>query len=571
MAALADRPAEFRIEDFLAQEQAKDLLRFTTAGSVDDGKSTLIGRLLYDSQSVYEDQLKAVTKASVNRSAGKIDFSLLTDGLRAEREQGITIDVAYRYFATARRKFIIADTPGHEQYTRNMATGASTADLAVILIDARNGVLQQSRRHGYIASLLGIPNFAIAVNKMDAVGYDEAVFRSIESEYREFMARLGLRQGAHQAAPNVYFLPISALEGDNVVRRSRKMPWFEGSSLLEFLETVPVHQRTRLTAFRFPVQRVIRPDQNFRGYAGQVVSGTIRPGDGILALPSGRRSRVKSIETFDGPLDEAVAPMSVTLTLEDELDISRGDMIASAQKPPEAARQFDAGMVWLSEQPLDTNRAYLLKQTTQTLPAEVKAIKHRVNIRTLEHEPADRLEMNGIGVLRIETSRPIYFDPYTQNRATGSIILIDPETNATVGAGMIVMPVIVERERLKPAALDLRHERVTPVERIARYRHGGEIVSLGDRKALAWLLERRLFDRGCAVTVIEHASPETPVARETLTTLEQAGLLVLLVSSKSPDWNLPAGDSQAADFVVATLEQTEILLRNESLTGGEGI
>jgi sulfate adenylyltransferase subunit 1 len=552
MAALA-KPVAFEIEDFLAQEQAKDLLRFTTAGSVDDGKSTLIGRLLYDSQSVYEDQLKAVTKASVNRSAGAIDFSLLTDGLRAEREQGITIDVAYRYFATARRKFIIADTPGHEQYTRNMATGASTADLAVILIDARNGVLQQSRRHGFIASLLGIPNFVVAVNKMDAVGYDERIFRAIETEFREFVGRFAFQQ----SAPHVYFLPISALEGDNVVRPSRRMPWFDGPTLLEFLETVPVHERTRSTAFRFPVQRVIRPDQDFRGYAGQVVSGIVRPGDGILALPSGRRSRVKSIETFDGPLGEAVAPMSVTLTLEDEVDISRGDMLASAQKPPEAARQFDANIVWLNEQPLDPTKPYVLKHTTQTLPAEVKAVKHRVNIKTLEHEAAGSLEMNGIGVLRIETSRPIYFDAYTQNRATGSLILIDPETNATVGAGMLLAPVIVERDRSRMAALDLRHERVTPVERIARYRHGGATVPLSDRKELAWLLERRLFDRGCAVTVIEHASTET------LAALEQAGLLVLLVSGRASTLNLPKEDSEAADLVIASLEGSEILLRHE--------
>src|SRR6202044_4004305 len=431
MAALADRTAAFEIEDFLAAEQTKDLLRFTTAGSVDDGKSTLIGRLLFYSQSVYEDQLKAVTKASVNRSAGAIDFLLLTDGLRAEREQGITIDVAYRYFATARRKFIIADTPGHEQYTRNMATGASTADLAVVLIDARNGVLQQSRRHGYIASLLGIPNLVVAVNKMDAVGYDEAIFRPIETEFRDFIGRL---TGQH-AAPHVYFLPISALEGDNVVRPSRNMPWFEGQTLLEFLETVPVHHRTRLAAFRFPVQRVIRPNQDFRGYAGQVVSGTIRPGDGILALPSGRRSRGKSIETFDGRLQEAVAPMSVTLTLEDEVDISRGDMLASAQKPPDATRQFDASMVWLNERPLDLSRRYVLKHTPQTLPAEVKAVRHRVNIKTLEHEPANSLEINWIGVLPTESSRPLYFDAYAQNRATGSVIITDPETNATVGAG----------------------------------------------------------------------------------------------------------------------------------------
>jgi sulfate adenylyltransferase subunit 1 len=557
MAALANGASAFEIEDFLAQEQAKDLLRFTTAGSVDDGKSTLIGRLLYDSQSVYEDQIKAVTKASVNRSAGPIDFSLLTDGLRAEREQGITIDVAYRYFATARRKFIIADTPGHEQYTRNMATGASTAELAVILIDARNGVLAQSRRHGYIASLLGIQNFAIAVNKMDAVGYDEGVFRAIEADYLEFLGRLN--------GPHAYFLPISALEGDNVVRPSRNMPWFGGPTLLEFLETIPVHHRSRGAAFRFPVQRVIRPDQTFRGYAGQVVSGVIRPGDGILALPSGRRSRVKSIETFDGRLEEAVAPMSVTLTLEDELDISRGDMIASAQKVPEVARQFDASVVWLNEQPLEPGRHYLLKHTAQTLPAEVKALRHRVNVKTLEHELADRLEMNAIGVLRIETSRPLYFDPYTQNRGTGSFILIDLVTNATVGAGMILAPVAVERGRPKSAVLEMKQDRVTPVERIARYRHGGETVSLGDRKELAWLVERKLFDRGCAVTVVEHCSVQT------LEALEQAGLLVLLVSGKAADWNLPEDNAPAADFVIATMEETGILLRKESLTGGEGI
>jgi sulfate adenylyltransferase subunit 1 len=561
MAALADHSPAFQIEDFLAQEQAKDLLRFTTAGSVDDGKSTLIGRLLYDSQNVYEDQLKAVTKATVNKSAGPIDFSLLTDGLRAEREQGITIDVAYRYFATARRKFIIADTPGHEQYTRNMATGASTADLAVILIDARNGVLPQSRRHAYITSLLGIPNFVIAVNKMDAVGYDESVFRAVETEFRGFLTQLV----AQQAAPHVYFLPISALEGDNVVRPSRNMAWFAGPALLEFLETVPVHHRARSAAFRFPVQRVIRPNQDFRGYAGQVVSGAIRPGDSVLALPAGRRSRVKTIETFDGQLEEAVAPMSVTLTLEDELDISRGDMLASARKTPEVARQFDASVVWLSEQPLDLGRRYLLKHTAQTIPAEVKAVRHRVNIGTLRHEAADRLEMNAIGVLRIETSRPIYFDAYLQNRATGSLILIDPETNATVGAGMILAPVTIERDRLKSAPLDLKHERVTPVERIVRYRHGGETISLGDRKALAWLVERRLFDRGCSVAVVERASTET------LAALEHAGLLVLLVSDKAPDWSLPQDDAEAAIFVVATLEETELLLRKESLTGGEGI
>jgi sulfate adenylyltransferase subunit 1 len=549
MAALADHALAFDIETFLAQEQAKDLLRFTTAGSVDDGKSTLIGRLLYDSQNVYEDQLKAVTKASVNRSAGPIDFSLLTDGLRAEREQGITIDVAYRYFATARRKFIIADTPGHEQYTRNMATGASTAELAIILIDARNGILPQSRRHAYIAALLGIPNFAIAVNKMDLAGYDEAVFRAIERDFREFLGRL-------HAQPEVYFLPISALEGDNVVRPSRKMPWFEGPSLLEFLETVPVLDRVRAGAFRFPVQRVVRPDQTFRGYAGQVVSGAVRPGDVVLAFPSGQRSIVQSIETFDGPLPEAIAPMSVTLTLEDELDISRGDMLASAQRLPEVARQFDASVVWLNEQPLDPAKTYIVKHRAQSVAAEVKAIKHRVNITTLDHEPAERLDMNAIGVLRIETSRPIYFDAYSENRATGSFILLDPATNATVGAGMILSAVQAERAR---RAVELKLGRVTAAERIARYRHSGAIVALGPREQLAFLLERKLFDRGCAVVV----------ANDTGVNAGATGLLVLLLSDETND--LPDDDARAADEVIRRLEESGILLPDESLTGGEGI
>jgi sulfate adenylyltransferase subunit 1 len=551
MVAALDRSPAFEIEEFLSQERAKDLLRFTTAGSVDDGKSTLIGRLLYDSQSIYEDQLKAVTQASVNRSAGPIDFSLLTDGLRAEREQGITIDVAYRYFATARRKFIIADTPGHEQYTRNMATGASTADLAIILIDARNGVLAQSRRHAYIASLLGIPNFAIAVNKMDLVGYDADVFHGIETEFREFLSHLN--------APHAYFLPISALAGDNVVRRSRNMPWFAGPSLLEYLETVPVYNRTRAAAFRFPVERVVRPDQTFRGYAGQVASGIIRPGDAILALPSGQRSRVKSIETFDGPLEEAIAPMSITLTLEDELDISRGDMIASAERIPEVARQFDASVVWLNDQPLDTSRTYVLKHTTQSMPAEIKALQHRVNVTSLQREPAERLEMNAIGVLRIETSRPIYFDAYTENRTSGSFILIDPDSNATVAGGMILGAVTATRART--AVISKRHDGVTPAERMARYGHSAATVSLGPRTQLAALLERRLFDRGCAVVISNQA--------HSLAT--EAGWLVLLVSDQEPDWPLPEDDAKAAEQIIATLEDAGVLLPEERLTGGEGI
>jgi sulfate adenylyltransferase large subunit len=558
MAAAVDPTLQFEpvfeIEDFLAQEQAKDLLRFTTAGSVDDGKSTLIGRLLFDSQNVYEDQIKAVTQASVNRSAGPIDFSLLTDGLRAEREQGITIDVAYRYFATARRKFIIADTPGHEQYTRNMATGASTADLAIILIDARNGVLPQSRRHAYIANLLGIQNLVIAVNKMDVLDYDEGVFRAIEAEFTSFLSNI--------SAVDAYFLPISALAGDNVVRRSRNMHWFSGPSLLEHLEAVPVYNRTRSTPFRFPVQRVVRPDQTFRGYAGQLASGIIRPGDAILAFPSGQRSRVKSIETFDGPLFEAVAPQSVTLTLEDELDISRGDVIASAHQVPDVARQFEASIVWLNDRPLDLARTYLLKHTTQTVSAEVKSIRHRVNITSLEQEAAGNLEMNSIGVLHLETSRPIYFDPYSQNRITGSFILIDPETNATAGAGMIRSAIAIERDK-RPIAK--RQGRVTPAEWISRHGHRAATISLGPRKQLAGLLERRLFESGGAVAILENSDLTISAA------LEKTGLLVLRVSDEPADWDLPKNDEQAADQVIASLKDSGILLPREELIWGEGI
>jgi sulfate adenylyltransferase large subunit len=557
MLAFAPPSSGFEIESFLEQEQSKDLLRFTTAGSVDDGKSTLIGRLLYDSQSVYEDQLKSVVKASVNRSAGAIDFSLLTDGLRAEREQGITIDVAYRYFATARRKFIIADTPGHEQYTRNMATGASTAELAIILIDARNGVLRQSRRHAYIASLLGIPNFVVAVNKMDLVGYDESVFSAIETEFREFLSRLN--------RASVYFLPISALGGDNVVHRSHKMLWFEGPSLLEHLENVPVLESALSGAFRFPVQRVVRPDQTFRGYAGQIASGSVSPGDNVLILPAGRRSRIKSIDTFDGPLERAHAPMSVTLTLEDEVDISRGDLIAAPQPAASDSRQFEATVVWMNERPLDPAHPYLLRHTTQTVKAEVKAINHRVNIQTLEEEAAESLEMNGIGVVRIETNRPIFFDLYRRNRATGSFVLIDPATNATVAAGMISASLSAQLVRRAPGEIPMETGRVSAAERIARHRHLPGILRLGRRRQLARMLERRLFDRGCSVAVLEQEDESAARA------LENAGMLVLIASDHAADRHLPVDDHQAVEELIRNLEQSGILLPNELLTGGEGI
>jgi sulfate adenylyltransferase subunit 1 len=388
------------------------LLRICTAGSVDDGKSTLIGRLLYDSQGVYEDQVKSVEAASKNRAAGPIDFSLFTDGLRAEREQGITIDVAYRYFATARRKFILADTPGHEQYTRNMATGASTADVAVLLVDAQHGVRPQSRRHARIARLLGISHFALAINKMDLVGFDQSVFEQIQDDFTDLL------NGA-----SCHAIPVSALHGDNVIRRSDRTPWFGGSSLLEYLETVQVGRDGPLRPLRFPVQLVLRPDQAFRGYAGQIQSGTIHPGDPVTVWPSKRTSTIARIVTWDGDLDVAYSPMSVTVTLTDDLDVSRGDMLASPNV--ELSRQFIAEVVWMDERALDPSRVYLLKHSTQVTTAEV----------------SHGLDLNQIGTVTIATAKPLAFDRYADNRRTGSFILIDPATNFTAGAGMIVDPV----------------------------------------------------------------------------------------------------------------------------------
>jgi sulfate adenylyltransferase large subunit len=423
MTAIASQAETFDIDQFLAAEQSKDLLRLTTAGSVDDGKSTLIGRLLHDAKGAYEDQLNSAVRG------GEIDFALLTDGLRAEREQGITIDVAYRYFSTPKRKFILADTPGHEQYTRNMATGASTAELAIILVDAQRGLTTQSRRHAYIAALLGIPHFVIAVNKMDLVGYDQDVFRAIRAEFEPFLHRVG--------AKDPYFLPLSALKGDNVVDPSTHMPWFNGPCLLEHLETVETQAHSIDLPFRMAVQRVVRPDQNFRGYAGQISSGIIRPGEEVVALPSGRRTHVKRVVTYDGDLHLAHAPLSVTLALEDEIDISRGDMLAGGE-PPQAVRAFDATMVWFDSHLLDPSRDYLVKHTSQTAAARVEQVKHRINVSTMAHEPASDLSMNEIGVVRVNTARPLFVDPYKINRGTGSFVLIDRQTNATAGAGMIL-------------------------------------------------------------------------------------------------------------------------------------
>jgi bifunctional enzyme CysN/CysC/sulfate adenylyltransferase subunit 1 len=427
-------------QHFLDAHLGQEMLRFTTAGSVDDGKSTLIGRLLHDTKSVYEDQLAAVKKSRVNRAAnGHVDFSLLTDGLRAEREQGITIDVAYRYFSTSKRKFIIADTPGHEQYTRNMATGASTADVAIILIDAKayakaGGLLPQSRRHTYIASLLGIPHVVAAVNKMDLVGYSQESFEAIRRDFQALCAHLGL--------PDVATIPVSALEGENVVTQSAAMPWYKGPTLLEYLETVPLELVETSGPMRFPVQLVLRPDANFRGFAGQVARGTLRAGDAVMALPSRKETKVRRIVTYDGDLAAVSYPQSVTVELEDEIDLSRGEMLvaveAASEALPDVSNRFRAMVVWMYEDPLVVGRTFFAKHTTRTVRATVKAIRYRVDVNSLAHLASETLAMNEIAEVEFETNLPLFFDSYRACRWTGSLILIDALSNATVGAAMIV-------------------------------------------------------------------------------------------------------------------------------------
>jgi sulfate adenylyltransferase subunit 1 len=520
ISSVQNRPPD-AFPGFLAQDLNTELLRFTTAGSVDDGKSTLIGRLLHDSKAVYEDQLASVKKSRINRSTGPIDFSLLTDGLRAEREQGITIDVAYRYFATSRRKFIIADTPGHEQYTRNMATGASTADLAVILIDGAKGLLPQTRRHAFIAALLGIRKVLAAVNKMDLVEYREDVFLKLQDDFLTLAAQLGVR--------NVQCVPISALEGDNVVDRSRRMPWYQGPTLLEHLETVPLPENDSLQSFRFPVQTVIRPDATFRGFAGRVASGVIHPGDPVVALPSGRKTRVRSIVTYDGELRQASSPMSVTLQLDEEIDLSRGDMLVSPDHLPTVSRKIHARVVWLHGAPLELGRTYLVKHTVRQTRIRALHIRHRVNVNTLAEEPANRLEMNEIGSVDFEAHVPLFFDPYSSNRTTGGFILIDVATNATVGAGMIqedlsAMRIAGETEFVSSAADETL---VMAEERYARHGHVPAVFLLEGRPALAVRLERLLFDRGFEVSHLNHPEFSGDAFAETVRVAERAGIIVL--------------------------------------------
>ncbi len=537
--SLAANQEVWGFESFMDRNLEKDLLRFTTAGSVDDGKSTLIGRLLHDSKSVFEDQMAAVKKSRINRSTGAVDFSLLTDGLRAEREQGITIDVAYRYFETPRRKFIIADTPGHEQYTRNMATGASTANLAVTLIDSTKGVLAQTRRHTYIASLLGIPNVLVAINKMDLVNYSEEVFLKLQKDFDALAKQL--------AVPHVVAIPISALAGDNVVGRGGHMPWYHGPTFLEHLETVPIRMETPSDAVRFPVQYVIRPDASFRGFAGQVASGVIRPGDPVVSLPSKQKSKVRSVVTFDGDAPEAFPPMSVTVTLEDEIDLSRGDMLVSPAHPPRVSRHFDAMVVWFNAEPAEPGKIYLLKHTSRTVRAKALKIHYRVNVNTLAQEPVGRLQMNDIAYVEFETVSPVFFDPYTQNRITGSFILIDPISNATLGAGMIRADLADQT-----AAVDAESQEfvsVSPRERYKRHGHNPALILVEDSPALAARLERAMFDDHFEVLLVNSDTLPVSVLEDQYATFESAGLIVIYsCAALAPDAKRKLGALTAKRF-----------------------
>jgi len=567
---------------FLERDLNKELLRFTTAGSVDDGKSTLIGRLLHDSKAVYEDQLASVKNSRINRSGGSIDFSLITDGLRAEREQGITIDVAYRYFSTARRKFIIADTPGHEQYTRNMATGASTADLAIILIDSTKGLLAQTRRHAYIASLLGIPTLLAAVNKMDLVGYREDVFLRLQEDFRELARQLHV--------PAVECIPISALTGDNVVTRSGQMGWYAGPALLEYLEHVDVPARTKAEELRFPIQSVIRPDASFRGFAGQLAGGTLRPGDSVLALPSGQQARVQAIVSYHGELEEAFAPMSITLQLDREIDLSRGDMLVSPDAPPQITRRFAAMVVWFNAKPLELEHTFLLKHAGRYVKARATRIQHRVDVETLAEHAVNRLQMNEIACIEFETHAPLYVDSYAQNRTTGAAILIDSLSNATLGAAMVqeslFAPADTVWEELVPQ--ESRKATVTTEDRARRHGHVAGVIVIENRAELAARLEAVLFAQGFeAVTLREGRFPQGEHS-SILDALLSAGLVVIYSTSSIakgrsalkripqasllsfPDGSLPESDAGAIRQILTSVNTHRVSERFPDSSEGQG-
>jgi bifunctional enzyme CysN/CysC len=507
------------IDAYLAQHEQKELLRFLTCGSVDDGKSTLIGRLFYDAKLIYEDTLKTLEQdsAAIGTTGGDFDPALFTDGLKAEREQGITIDVAYRYFSTTRRKFIIADTPGHEQYTRNMATGASTSDLAIILIDARHGVVTQTRRHSFIVSLLGIKHVLVAVNKMDLVNFDEQVFDRIRADYRDFAARLEL--------PDLHFMPISALLGDNIVDPSTNMPWFEGPTLMRFLDTIYIGSDRNLEDFRFPVQFVNRPNLDFRGFCGTIASGIVRQGDEVMALPSRRTSRIKSIVTFDGELEEACSQQSVTLTLDDEIDVSRGDMIVRPGNVPRLEQRFDAMVVWMHDEQMVPGKTYLFKQAAKSVTGTISTLRYQVDVNSLHRQDTPTLSLNEIGRCNVSLSEPVCFDSYRRNRTSGAFIIVDRITNATLAAGMIVDRTTGDDRRDhwddEPLSESLQTEssHVTADERQARYGQRGATILLtgltgSGKTTIAYALERRLFEMGRAATVLDGQNMRQGISRD---------------------------------------------------------
>lgn len=507
------------IHQYLDQDQKKDLLRFLTAGSVDDGKSTLIGRLLFDSKKVYEDQLATLERDSkrIGHAGDSIDYALLLDGLKAEREQGITIDVAYRYFSTSKRKFIIADTPGHEQYTRNMVTGASTANLAIILVDARKGVITQTRRHTFIVSLLGIKHIVLAVNKMDLADYSEEVFNSICEEYKSFVTRL--------AVPDVHFIPFSALNGDNIVESSQLMPWYHGKCLLEFLETVHVGSDRNFDDLRLPVQYVLRPTLDFRGFSGKISSGILRLNDELMVLPSRKKSRVTRIITTDGDTNTAFVPQSVTVTLADEIDVSRGDMLVHPENQPRLERQFEAMIVWMNEEPMDPFTQFFIKQNAQTTRARIDQVRYRIDVNTLDHHSCNSFSLNEIGRVLITTNKPLLFDPYSKNHNTGSFILIDPINHNTCAVGMIIDKIsqadmwsrLTEPETRK--LVEGGQGLISPGELVGKYGQKGATIWItgmhGSGKNLAaYTLEKRLFDMGATTVLLDGSTIRSGLNRE---------------------------------------------------------
>ena len=506
------------IRAFLNQDQNKDLLRFLTAGSVDDGKSTLIGRLLFDSKKIYEDQLYALERDSkrVGHAGDDIDYALLTDGLKAEREQGITIDVAYRYFSTSRRKFIIADTPGHDQYTRNMVTGASTANLAIILVDATKGIITQTKRHTFLVSLLGIKHVVLAVNKMDLVGYSQQIFEQICADYKNFITQLEI--------PDITFIPLSALKGENIIEPSSQMPWFHGKSVLEYLEDVHVGSDHNFSDLRFPVQYVLRPDKDFRGFSARLASGIIHKGDQIVVLPSMKSSKIRSIVSYDAEPEYAFPPQSITLTLEDEIDISRGDMLVHPDNMPRIERHFEAMLVWMDEKPMDLSKQFYIKHTTNSTKARIDAIKYKVDVNTLEKMEIERFYLNDIGRVVVTTTKPIYFDPYRHNRQTGSFVLIDPVTHNTCAAGMIIDR--LESKNLPSRISDIEkgiiaegRSLVPDKEREAAYNQKGSAIWItglhgSGKNELAFSLERQLFSKGAIVVSLDGSSVRSGLNRE---------------------------------------------------------